>query len=1050
MHSYTAINASAGSGKTYALAIRVLSLCLKDPNGRETIRHILALTFTNKAANEMKSRILEWLLGFTKEDYKTNSELKSIKKYLKENGINISIEDLHERSKKLLDYILHNYSVLNIGTIDKFNSKLIRSFAFELGLPQNFNIEINNEPFLVEAVERLLDKVGDDEILSKTLLDLMYFHLENDERVHLNQSLYEAAKEFIKDTNYEQLKENKSFDQKAYEETKDKIRAFIKEKEEKIKSNIRKGCDIIQESGLTVSDFKGGTRSSIAKYFLDNLLFSENKTKELKIPKDKERSMANFKSGTASKNQSIRDSVDGALTELIPLWEEITKDWIEIEKIKKILKELLPLTINKNISDELNLIEEENELVLLSKFNVIINENLKDEPSAFIYEKVGTKFQHYFFDEFQDTSKMQWKNIIPLRNHTISSEDHTFTIVGDPKQSIYRFRGGDSELMLGIINEEEAKKDGYTSVKINVENLENNWRSAKNIVDFNNKLYATEAENLEPKHKRIFGDLAIQKAKKNHEGRVRINLISHNDFHENAAEKIHHDIQECINNGFEFSDICILCRNGKDIASLSLELGKKEVTYHGSPSKIKTISERGLALELSLTLRALMAFINWELSSENREYLVKMLYYLNENKRIEIKSFTEDLQHILNLKSPEAIKDFLAEKYDLELRQKGLFSLNLYNYIEECIQVLSVSEKETNFLLTFLEVAYNFAQIPGKTLKDFVKYWDDEAKGQSVQSSENIDAIKFMTIHSAKGLEFPVVMYPILIGSNKKKSSDWYSVEDMGELRYVNIKPFNTQIAGYDEKAKEYNDAIAYKEKIDDLCVQYVATTRPEQQLFLYIQRQSDSSQESPSVIMDFVQKINSTEDSFDLYPEVGSSYKKLEKKEEDFSANILSIKEIKPSQKVDNIRIATPSKSYKNRNEKVRQGIFIHEILSKIKSENDIAKVLGNYLLEGLISQDEKTEIENRILAIVRNSLYQKYFSGFRNVINERAIMVSDEQGAHLYRPDRIVETEDGCYIVDFKTGEEKKEHRKQIEQYQALLEQIGKKVIGTEIIYI
>jgi ATP-dependent exoDNAse (exonuclease V) beta subunit len=226
-NSYTVINASAGSGKTYALVQRLLMICLRYPNQQQSIRNILALTFTNKAANEMKERILSWLGNFSNDNFAENPDLKNIQKAFEEEGLKITIDELHHRAKKMLDYMLHNYSTLNIGTIDRFNSRLVRSFSYELGLAKNFNLEIEAEPFLIEAVDKMLDQIGENEVISNSFMDYVDYSLENNERINLNKSLYGSAKEFVKDIHYEHLKNNKDFDSTNYENIKDTLRKEI-------------------------------------------------------------------------------------------------------------------------------------------------------------------------------------------------------------------------------------------------------------------------------------------------------------------------------------------------------------------------------------------------------------------------------------------------------------------------------------------------------------------------------------------------------------------------------------------------------------------------------------------------------------------------------------------------------------------------------------------------------------------------------------------------------------------------------------------------------
>ncbi|WP_185287086.1 UvrD-helicase domain-containing protein, partial [Chryseobacterium indologenes] len=245
--------------------------------------------------------------------------------------------------------------------------------------------------------------------------------------------------------------------------------------------------------------------------------------------------------------------------------------------------------VNKEIQDQLKFIEDENDLLMLSRFNVLINEQLRNEPSAFIYEKVGEQYQHYFFDEFQDTSFLQWQNFLPLRDHILSEESTSFTLVGDPKQSIYRFRGGEAQLMLDIINKKED-----TPKYADIQNLEHNYRSSYNIVAFNNQLYQYLSGFVEDDYREIFGSLAQQKPHSDHPGRVKINLVENGNvdlFFEEVAEKMKNDIQESLNNGFSFSDIAILCRGNNDILKFSQLLSGLEVDYKNEKIFIRTISE---------------------------------------------------------------------------------------------------------------------------------------------------------------------------------------------------------------------------------------------------------------------------------------------------------------------------------------------------------------------------------------------------------------------------------------------------------------------------
>ncbi|OCK52988.1 DNA helicase UvrD [Chryseobacterium sp. CBo1] len=1044
-NSYTVINASAGSGKTYALVQRLLMICLRYPNQQSSIRNILALTFTNKAANEMKERILSWLNKFTAENYVENNDLKNIQKAFETEGLKITIDELHYRSKKLLDYILHNYSTLNIGTIDRFNSRLVRSFSYELGLAKNFNLEIDAEPFLIEAVDKMLDQIGENENISNSFMDYVDYSLENNERINLNKNLYDSAKEFVKDIHYEHLKDNKEFDDANYENIKNTLRKEITSNKKQSLDLALSSIELFKSRNIDIEDFAQG-KNGLGGFFPKVVEFYQKKRPGFPFPSSTEESVVEkYRKGAAAKSKHKESEISEILEQLLENRMKLILLFIETQKKEKILSALLPLKVNKDIQDELRKIEEENDLVLLSKFNILINENLKNEPSAFIYEKVGSQFQHYFFDEFQDTSELQWQNFVPLRDHSISTENTSFTLVGDPKQSIYRFRGGESKLMLDIINKKEfAPREAELLV------LKDNWRSAKNIVQFNNELYHFHSLNLEEEHQHIFGTDGEQTPKSGIEGRVKVNLIenlTNEDFYNDVSEKMQKDIQECLDNGFRFSDITILCRGNFDIFSYSQKLGNLKVNYHGEETNIKTISDKGLTLELSDTLKAIVEFLKWETNPKNKPHLIMMMFYLNRLERINMPDFTLGMKEILALEQHEEIIQFIEEKYHVKLKQDHFPKFNLYNFIEYYINEFSIENKETDFLLNFLEMLFNFTQNAGASTKEFLKYWDEEASTYTIQASENIDAIQIMTIHKAKGLEFPVVFIPMMNKNRDSEFTNWFENDENSPLKSVNINQFNKNLEVYDQGIQKFNLENSYKNLVDRLCLQYVATTRPVEQLFFYLQKQNKTSNNLE--ILEFVQSKNLQDlDEFDLYKTHPEMLKKqISHKNSEFKTK--SIENLRNEhENTSSIKIATPSKNYQVRNEKVRIGLFVHELLSKINTEKDIDKVLETYVLEGQITLEEKVNIKEDLKKIIGQ--YAEFFDEKWKVINEKDIMISERGISRIYRPDRILKGDEGYIIVDFKTGMETEKNDKQIETYKSVLENLGMKVIKTQLIYL
>lgn len=1042
-NTYTVINASAGSGKTYTLVQRILSICLRYPNQEKTIGNILALTFTNKAANEMKERILEWLKKFTSPHYENDAELLNLQASLERENILVDIHELHYRAQKLLDYVLHHYSTLNISTIDKFNSRLVRSFSHELGLAQNFNLEIQAEPHLIEAVDQLLDQIGDNEQLSHAFLDFINYNLDGNQRVNLNKTLYDSAKAFINDIHYEALQKNENFDWEHYSETKDKLRREIHILKVEAQDIAIAALDLIKSQGLENGDFAGGSNKSIM-YFFTNYL--KNGTPKLyPTVEEEENKVQAYLKGASKAGQVKSHLIEEILPTLLEARKRIIQHYILQKRKEKILQSLLPLKVNREIQNELHKIETEKDLVLLSKFNVLINKNLKNEPSEFIYEKIGTRFQHFFFDEFQDTSVMQWQNFVPLRDHTIAIENTSFTLVGDPKQSIYRFRGGESQLMLDIINGNED-----TLKRAELLSLSNNFRSATRIVDFNNRLYGYMSKFLKEEHRDIFGKEAIQHPKPGQfEGRIRVNLFENTTkdlTFETMAEKMREDIQECIDNGFNFSDITILCRGNTDILLFSKLLTNLRVLYKGEDTYIRTISESGLTLELSYTLKALIELLKWKTNPKNHQFFVMMMYYLTKTERLVIQDFNQEIFDLLKIEDEQKLIETLKERYALNLLNEQKTQLNLYNVIEQYITELAVPHKETNFILNFLEILYAFTQNAGATVKEFIRYWEEEASKKAIQASENVDAIQIMTIHKSKGLEFPVVFLPFFQKNQDQQFTDWFDVNE-NALQNVHIKAFEKDFEPYDPEIQEFNARNSYKNQLDRFCLQYVATTRPVEQLFMYIQKPVKTSYVE---LYDFLfQEYNVDGESFDLYPVTEEQKKKQRKAKDVKAAEVFNLSDLSIEKKeVNNIKIATPSKTYQSRNEKVREGIFTHELLSKINSEKDIEPVLTHYLLQGLITKVESKNIRETLKKLIAK--YPLYFGEDLEIENERDIMITLRGETHLHRPDRIIKTPEGWYIVDFKTGDHNPKYEQQILRYETILKQLGHKILKTEIIYL
>jgi ATP-dependent exoDNAse (exonuclease V) beta subunit len=1050
--NYHCINASAGSGKTFSLVQKILYLCLEKPGQPQAIQQILALTFTNKAANEMKQRLLNWLYLFSQDDVAPNRpEFESMLAYFAGQKNPINPDELVKRAKACKDYLLHHYSVFSLSTIDKFNSKLVRAFANELGLAPNFSLEINAKPYLTESVEATLSEIGQDPKLTDMFMNYLQNMRDLDIHKDLKQELIDKSSVFKEDKHYFELEKNKDFDVDHFEKSKQTLLNANKTVWQEMQNLTQQADDIIKASGLSMTDFPGKSRSIYALF--QKIMGKKSLKQAIKF----------FESG--SQDSSFLGKDPNKATETVEFLLDIKNKLYalhaEHQKNEKILLHILPLSINKMIQDNLKAIEEDKDIMLLHNFNRIIYENLKNESSGFIYEKIDAKYQHFFFDEFQDTSYMQWQNFLPLRDNCLDQEENTFTLVGDPKQSIYKFRGGDPKIMTDIINQQEA---GYYHAQI--QELKDNYRSSQHIIEFNNELYAYIAEGLDDNYRHIFGVSGQQNVKSSAKGRVKAQLMNFkkkSDFLENTAAKMVEDIQALVNQGFNLSDICVLCRKNHEIADLSKRLSHAKIDYQGEESYIRTYADKGLKLNISAVLNALMAFLHWVDQPSQKRHLVSMLYALQQSQRIVMADFSSELQDILGSKTHQEILAKLKQKYQLNLSLDHDHRLNLYNYVEQYLHELSVDGQESHFIVNFLEILYAYTQNNKASIKDFLNYWEEESDEFNIQISESVDAIKFMTIHSAKGLEFPVVLLPM--AKEKLKFSNWLDVEDQNleGLHSVYIEKINDGMAANNESFGQFNQENEAVENIDQICNNYVATTRPVEQLFLYLKYDQPAKsakigdKDNNMMLVQFaihkgceipeVNEITSHE-----FFEVEASDLQKQKQHHRESQNVVEILHHKNQNQATahKIKIASPSQKAEKYQDEVKLGLQVHSILEQMQTSSDMVLLLEKLLMAGEIDQKQKKHIEKRLQKLLQNPDYANYFDPKNPYLAEAEFMVELDGQIVALRPDCMVKIDDAWVILDFKTGAEDEEYELQVESYKAALEKLGWKIAKTDILYL
>nr|WP_321221428.1 UvrD-helicase domain-containing protein [uncultured Psychroserpens sp.] len=1039
--SFTIYNASAGSGKTYTLVKDYLKLLFQSKS-RLVFRNILALTFTNKAVGEMKERIIDMLKLFADEEI-LNHPNHMFKDLASE--LNLSGKELHVKSKTILEIIVHNYAAFDISTIDKFNHKLIRTFAFDLKLPVNFEVELDTASILAKAVDKLIDKAGSDDELTKVLVDFAIEKTDDDKSWDISHDFNSIAKLLVNENDIVFLSALNDKSLSDFKDLKNTLQKQQKELESQIKSLAEMTLSLIETNGLQIEDF---SRKTLPNHFIkaNSLNFSglyDNKLQE------------NIANNTSIYNKTLDEGKARIIDRLLP---EIETNYLTIKTLvftskflKNALKNITPLSVLSAIGKTLQEIKEEEDILLISEFNSIINTEINQQPAPYIYERIGEKFKHYFIDEFQDTSQLQWDNLIPLINNVVSGENlkgetGTSMIVGDAKQAIYRWRGGKAEQFINLYNE-EAKPLAVEQV---VKNLPDNYRSHKTIVEFNNTFFNHIADVAfsNQKHKHIYKN-ASQNVIIDKTGYVDISFLNIEDEDKNQlqCEAVLNTIKKAESNGFKRKDICIIVRKKKEGFAIAEYL---------SDLNIDIISSESLLLKNSPEVQFISELITLSLQPKNDQIKTNLLNYIAENKLKldDNHSFFESLVHLKNNSFFEKLNVF-----GFNFNYTEFLQLPIYEAIESVIRGFELNKNSNAYLQFFLDEVFDYSQKYNASFQGLLDYWERKKDSLSIVSPSGKDAIQIMTIHKSKGLEFPVVIFPY---ANQDIYFDmtpkvWFPVnkEDFNGFSHLYVN-MNKDLESLNELGEEIYTNYRSQLELDSLNLLYVVLTRAIEQLYIISEYDLDKRTNSEKLthysglFINYLKSIGRWNDS-EMNYNFGEHQKTSEEKINTEQNITVEQKQLISTRKEDhNLNIITSSGYlWDTAQEKaIERGDLVHNIMAHITTANDVDFALNHYLSEGIINTNQQGELQNIIKLIVNHDQLQLYFNDTHIIHNERDIL---SKTGKILRPDRVVvNSHNQATIIDYKTGLQNSKHKEQLFDYQLVLEEIGYEVIKKILIYI
>ena len=1038
MNNFVTYNSSAGSGKTYTLVKEYLKIALATKNSNE-YKHILAVTFTNKAAAEMKERIIEALKALSSDE-----ELSGTPKFLmddllrpvKDDGLGIDANEISARSKKVLKSILHSYNDFGVSTIDKFTHKIIRTFAHDLQLPLNFDIELDDREVLGAAIDLLIAEVGNNEKLTKLLLEYTSKKADDEESWHIEKDLFEFSKNLIKEDGELYLERIRKLSIKDFDNIKAQLYKQAKEFENTVKQYGEDGLDFIDAKGIERNSFSSSFYPNYWKDLAVLKKFEPTATMVGTIDGEKA-----WYAKTRSEDQ--KQLIDTFKNEFIDRYKQ-SREYIEqfesnYRVNKLIIKNLYNLAVLNEIEKTVIEFKKDNNVLSISDFNKRIAKIVESEPTPFIYERLGEKYNHYLIDEFQDTSIIQWHNLIPLIDNSLGNGKFNM-LVGDAKQAIYRWRGGEVEQIINLpkiynhkdnplLLEREAALSRNFSEKI----LSTNFRSKAEIVEFNNSFFQSVASNLSESYQSLYNNLAQKYNPNNVGGGVDIKFIEESDnqvYRESVLNDIFKTIIDVKKDGFSLRDIAILTRgndDGSEIATFLLE------------NDIKVISSESLLLNNSGEVTFLLSFLRYLSYPSDKNHQVQLLNYLTN-------TYNDDLFEVFEKYKQNTVIDYMKSK-DIQIDVKKISNYSLYELVEYLVVIVGFDSTVDVYIQFFLDKIHEYASRNDNSLINFIEWWDAKAAKFSIVIPEGINAVRVMSIHKSKGLEFPVVIYPFATSSVKTSEKFFWTNE-------TNIDELSSAIMPIRKELTETRFADVYEDEMDksrlDLVnVLYVALTRPKDRL--YIISRTNKKPSANGSVTDYLTTFcesnpdNEKDDNHYCF----GTFAKNEKQTKP-SNNDIKFESVSYNNWRDKIQVSYQApKVWDTENpEKIGEhGTLIHNILSQINTRIDVDDALISSVRKGLITENELPNIKEEIENLFNIEGVTDLFADFEEVKNERSILLPN---GDAYQPDRVVVKQGKTYIVDYKTGEQKPEHEKQINNYKSLLTQMGNENIGSYLLYI
>jgi len=1039
MKNLKVYKSSAGSGKTFTLVLEYLALVLHDPIN---YRRILAVTFTNKAAYELKDRMLEALQAIATA--KADDTVTKVMLPFLMIRTQLDKAELQERASWVFHHILHHYHEFAVSTIDAFVQKLARTFTRELSLPTQYEILLETELLISLTRDRIIASVGKDQFVSRLILDFIKKQLQDDENWRIESRLSKFVSQLLEEEAFLHGKGNELSDLESVKKATKTIRETRKTLLDRANQLVDQIEQLLDQNEVSPDELAKGSKglpvvikriregdlahASKAGFFVQPP--EVGKWAKTSLPKEKEAAI-----------QTIEP-------ELLHAFDKL-KIYVEEHKSRLTLftmleRNLLSFALQQRITEEMELLRRETNEVHISEFNKRLSKTLYDASVPYIYERLGERYRHFMLDEFQDTSILQWQNFLPLITNGLAAGNLSL-LVGDAKQAIYRFRSGEVEQFIRLPETELPDNSLQANEMASILkqqyqdfSLDTNYRSLPEIVKFNNAFFKSVSSFLSAEYQQVYEQVEQKFISKSAAGFVQLELLNEDDGQEDTYMqqlRVSELIVELIDTGYSPGDIVILTRQnerGADMARFLTSLGFSVV----SPD--------------SLLVK----------NSDKVQLLIHALYFLLNPADAVIASGLRYYHPLLNpLVTKEQMDPtaYFSKEAMSHAQMEGVFGLpegslnpiqlnhySIYDFCEHLLRHFKLNKNADAYLLFFLESVFRWQNQAKGGLGDFLQYWEDSKQKLAVKLPEDDKSIRVMSIHKAKGLEFPVVIYPYAASGfsrNNTKSHAWVDLEAFNiPGLYQAMISVNKSLEGTDFEALYLQERK--KSELDSLNLMYVACTRAVEQLFVISSYKGEAAKTFQYHYLkesgDWVEGKN----CYSFGSNEGLPLKKATKHDR------------KPAPKEaitsrnwrDALEIARPV-SYGKATKAVQYGNKLHEVLARLRYADQLSGVLQWNVNQGFLDLSEAEKLGVIFEQLAKDEKLKKAFFPPAKIRNEAELLTDTGE---LLRPDRIAILPEKVMVIDYKTGEQSKSHLSQISAYKNALQELFIQPVEGHLVYL